>query len=187
MTERKSRKRITDTALMGLCLAVIIVSSWISIPIGPVPFTLQTMGICLVAGILGPVKGSLTVLIYTFLGLVGLPVFSNFKGGAAALLGPTGGYILGFILTALITGYVSGKTDKLVFLLISMFLGVTACYITGTVWFYYVYNKNSSIGFGQIISMCVLPFIIPDLVKIILASLITVRMKRLRILKAERN
>ena len=93
--------RLTQIVFIGLFAALIAVCSQIQIP-GPVPFTLQTFAVFLAAGLLGGKRGSIAVLIYILLGAIGLPVFAGFKGGIGALLGTTGGYILGFILSMLV-------------------------------------------------------------------------------------
>ncbi len=91
----KARSAAKDLAVVGLGTAIVTVCAWISIPIGTVPFTLQTFAVAAVGGLLGWKRGSLSVLAYLLLGLVGVPVFAGFKAGLAALMGPTGGYILG--------------------------------------------------------------------------------------------
>lgn len=90
-----------NMALCGLFTAVLTVCAWISVPLGDSVITLQTFGIFLTLGLLGGKLGSLTVLVYLLLGAVGAPVFSAFRGGLGAILGTTGGYIFGFMLTSL--------------------------------------------------------------------------------------
>ena len=95
---KNNTKRI---ALIAMFVAVMTICSWISIPL-TVPITLQTFAIFVTCGVLGGCDGTIAVCIYIMLGIIGLPVFSGFTGGPAKLLGPTGGYIIGFILTALV-------------------------------------------------------------------------------------
>lgn len=162
---------------IGVFAAVIAVCSWIHVP-AAVPFTLQTFAVCCAAGLLGLKRGVLSVAAYILLGLIGLPVFSGFSGGPAALFGPTGGYIIGFVFTALIIGAwtkarpKSGATRTL-----SMACGVAVCYAFGTAW-YMLFNKinGSDISFWAAFSACVLPFIVPDIVKICCASFICGRL-----------
>ncbi len=167
-----------DLIYIAFGAALITVCSWISIPT-VVPFTLQTFAVFCVLSILGGKRGTLSVLVYILLGAVGLPVFSGFKSGAAVLLGTTGGYILGFILTGIIyiiTEKTAGKKQP--FETISLVLGLIACYTFGTIWFMNVYAaKTGPIGIGAALSWCVLPFIIPDIIKLILALLISVRVR----------
>ena len=98
----KNRSFIYDLVLISISAALITVSSWISIPLGPVPFTLQTMDILAVMLACGGRKGTLSILVYLALGFCGVPVFAGFKGGVAALIGPTGGFLAGFLLAALL-------------------------------------------------------------------------------------
>lgn len=163
----------------GVFVALIAVCSWISIPT-TIPFTLQLLAICLAAALLGTKLGTITILVYILLGLVGVPVFSGFKGGVAALMGPTGGYIIGFIFTALIVGFASEKFGKKTLVLaISMVIGVLVCYIFGTVWFILVYTKTKEpVGIMTALSWCVIPYLIPDAAKIAISVFLTKRLER---------
>ena len=177
--EEKTTRRFDtwDLAIMGLGIALIAVCSWISIPM-TVPFTLQTFAVCLIAALLGLRRGLWTVLCYILLGAVGAPVFAGFKGGFGALLGVTGGYIVGFLFTALVVGLASERWGrKLKVLVPAMILGILLCYAFGTAWFVLVYTKNSGpIGVGTALGWCVLPYLLPDAVKIALAALLTRRL-----------
>lgn len=181
-TEKKAKKKFKtiDIVYIGLFAALIAVCSWISIPL-TVPITLQTMAICLVAGLLGAKRGTITTVIYILLGLVGVPVFAGFSSGPAALLSPSGGYIIGFIFTALIVGIVSDKAKgKMLPLIISMVIGILVCYVFGTAWFAVVYAKQNETAttLKTILGWCVIPFLIPDAVKIAVASILTNRLKK---------
>ena len=118
------------------------------------------------------------MLCYILLGAVGAPVFSGFKGGIGALLGTTGGYIVGFLFTALIVGLAVEKFGRsLPVLIVSMVLGILVCYAFGTAWFMVVYaRKTGPIGLGTALGWCVFPYLLPDAVKIALASALTVRL-----------
>lgn len=177
MTEKK-KFRTLDLVYIGLSSALIAVCAWISIPLA-VPFTLQTLGICLASALFGAKRGTLATVIYILIGAIGLPVFSGFKGGIGVLFGSTGGYIIGFIFTALIVGLVADKTNKLWALIASMVVGVLVCYIFGTVWFAVVYAKtNEPASLATILGWCVIPFLIPDAVKIVIAGILTNRLKK---------
>jgi len=187
--------KLTDMILIGLFAALIAVCAQIQIP-AAVPFTLQTFAIFLAVGLLGGKRGTVSVVIYILLGMVGLPVFAGFKGGIAALLGTTGGYIIGFIFSALLmwamekpvsslfgkeTGADSKKNifRKMAGPAISMILGLIVCYIFGTAWFVIVYtNTKEPIGIMTALGWCVFPFIIPDLIKIALALVLTLRLRK---------
>ncbi len=158
---------------------MICICSWISIPMA-VPFTMQTFAVFCSLELLGGKRGTLAVCVYVLLGAAGLPVFSGFTGGLGRLLGSTGGYILGFIVSGLV--YSAGERlcgKKAAVRIISMILGLVACYAFGTAWFMHVYAKNTGpIALGTALTWCVLPFILPDLIKISLAFLISSRIAR---------
>lgn len=180
MTEnQKSNKLKTkDLVFIGLSAALIAICSWITIPL-TVPITLQTMGVCLISALFGAKRGTIATVIYILLGAVGVPVFSNFNGGLGYLLGSTGGYIIGFIFTAIIVGLASDKTNKLWALIISMIVGILVCYAFGTAWFAIVYARtNEAAPLLTILGWCVFPFLIPDAVKIVVASILTNRLKK---------
>ena len=167
-----------DLALTALFVAVMAVCSWISIP-ATVPFTLQTFGVFISIGLLGGKRGTLAILIYLLLGAIGLPVFSGFTGGIGHLLGPTGGYIIGFIFSALLMWLAERLFGKSVpVLAASMIAGLIVCYAFGTAWFMSVYTKNTGeIGLMTALGWCVFPYIIPDVAKIVLAVILTKRLR----------
>lgn len=159
-----------ELVYVALCAVIIAICSWISIPTA-VPFTLQTFGIYLTIAVLGGKLGTISFLIYLTLGAIGLPVFAGFKGGFAALTGPTGGYIIGFLATALIMwGFEKFFGKNKISFIISAIIGLVVCYSLGTIWFMKVFSAaNGPIGLAATLGMCVVPFIIPDLIKLVLA------------------
>ncbi len=176
-----NRIRVKELAYVAMGVALTAVCSWISVPAllpSMVPFTLQTFAVCLVTALLGLRLGLWTVAGYILLGLVGVPVFSGFRGGPGVLLGNTGGYIAGFLFTALVVGLVVDRLGrKLPVLIAAMALGILLCYTFGTVWFVAVYTRNSgAIGVGTALAWCVLPYLLPDAVKIVLAAVLTGRL-----------
>lgn len=173
------RLSVREITAAALGIALISVCSWISVPTPvTVPFTLQTFAVCLTAALLGLKCGLWAVAGYILLGAAGLPVFSGFRGGPGVLLGPTGGYIVGFLFTALCVGLPLRRFGrKLPMLAASMALGVLLCYAFGTAWFMAVYARNTGpVSLGTALSWCVLPYLIPDGVKILLAALLTRRL-----------
>lgn len=168
-----------DYALMAQAAALMAVCSWISIP-AAVPFTMQTFAVFLTVGLLGGRRGTFAVAVYLLLGAVGLPVFSGFSGGFGYMLGPTGGYIIGFLFSALVMWAAEKLFGKSAPALVgSMVIGLLVCYAFGTAWFVAVYSKaNGAIGFGAALGMCVLPYMIPDALKIMLAALLSKRLKK---------
>lgn len=172
--DKSSKLSTRDIVYTGFFSALIVICSWISIPM-TIPFTLQTFAVFLSVILLGGKRGTVSVIVYILLGAVGLPVFSGFKGGVGVLLGPTGGYILGFVISALIMWVFENLAGKKTWVYItSMLLGLTACYAFGTLWFMAVYNtKNDSPAtLSMVLGWCVIPFIIPDMIKIVLALII---------------
>ena len=165
-TQTATRSKTYDMVYIAVFAVLIAICSWISIPT-TVPFTLQTFAVFLAVGVLGGKRGSLSVLIYILLGAVGIPVFAGFSGGFGTLLGSTA--LLMWGMEALL-----GK--KTWVLGLSMVLGLIVCYAIGTVWFMAVYTKNSGpVGLAAVLSWCVIPFIIPDLIKIALALVLSKR------------
>lgn len=168
-----------EICYVGLMVALITICSWISIPM-TVPFTLQTFAVFVTVGVLGMKGGAMAVLTYMLLGAIGLPVFAGFSGGLGQLLGNTGGYIIGFFFSALVTGLVMKYFGKRpVVLVVGFAIGLLVCYIFGTAWFIYFYsNAKGAIGLATALSWCVTPFIIPDAIKIGLAVLVVKRVEK---------
>lgn len=168
-----------DMVYIALFACLMAICSWISIP-GQIPFTLQTMGVFLAIGLLGGKRGTLAVLVYILMGAVGLPVFSGFTGGIGRLLGMTGGYIVGFLASALVMWAMEALLGKKKWVLaVSMAAGLLVCYAFGTAWFIVVYTgSKGAITLGAVLGMCVIPYIIPDTVKIIVALLLTGILRR---------
>ncbi len=163
---------------VGAFAALMAACSWLSIPTTP-PFTLQTLGVFLAVGLLGGKLGTAAVAVYVLLGAFGLPVFANFSGGLGVLLGTTGGYIIGFIFAALVMwGLERLLGRRLRALLVSMLAGMIVYFAFGTVWFQAVYMRTTGpVGLMTVLGWCVVPFIIPDLVKMALALVITARIR----------
>lgn len=169
---------VLDCAYIALSAALIAICSWLSIPTA-IPFTLQTFAVCLVSALFGAKRGTLAVCIYILLGAVGVPVFSGFRAGLGVLLGTTGGYIAGFIFTALAVGLWTKRFgDGIVSLAVSMVIGLFICYAFGTAWFMAVYARTSgSIGILTALGWCVFPYLVPDGFKIVLAVILCRRIK----------
>lgn len=168
-------KNMVQCALFG---ALLCLCAWIAVPLGDAVVTMQTFGVFLTLGVLGGKRGTAAVSVYLFLGAVGLPVFSGFRGGLGALLGVTGGYILGFLACALVYWLVTALLPK--GRLMGMVLGLLVCYAFGTVWFYWGYVRGGiGIGMGAVLLKCVLPYLLPDAIKLALAVALTEKIKRI--------
>ena len=174
-----TRSKTYDIVYIAVFAVIMAICSWISIPT-TVPFTLQTFGVFIAVGILGGKRGTLAVLVYIILGAIGVPVFSGFTGGVGILVGTTGGYIVGFLFSALVMWLmekIPGKRS--VIQVISMIIGLIVCYAFGTAWFMIVYSRaNGAVGLAAVLGWCVIPFIIPDLVKIIFAYVLSRKLKK---------
>ncbi len=179
VTDSRVRNKTRDIVYTAFFAVLIAVGSWISIPM-TVPFTLQTFAVFVTLGILGGRRGTMAVLLYILLGAVGIPVFSGFTGGVGILLGNTGGYIAGFLLTGFIFWGMQRMFGRsLGVQVISMLLGLISCYFFGTIWFLLVYMRNgSTVSVVTVLGWCVIPFIVPDLVKLGLALTVARRVSR---------
>ena len=175
---------------------IITICSWISFPfpLTGIPITLQTMAIFLSLLVIGGKWSSASILIYIILGIIGIPVFSGFKSGIGVILGPTGGYVLGFLIISLLYWLmeVLFKKEKIWIKTITLLLGLILCYAFGTVWFVFVYTKSSgSMTFITALGYCVFPYIIPDLLKlgiaISLSLLVNKKIKNIGIKNKEEN
>ena len=175
-TVTATKTKTYDLAYIAIFAVLIAICSWISIPM-TVPFTLQTFGVF----VLGGKRGSLAVLVYILLGAIGVPVFAGFSGGLGILLNNTGGYIIGFLFSALVMWAMESLWGKKpVIQILSMVVGLIVCYAMGTIWFMVVYTRTSgAVGLGTVLGWCVIPFIIPDLVKIALAFVLSRRVRKL--------
>lgn len=173
--------RTLDLTYIAIFAVLMAVCAWISVPMPKpfVPFTLQTLAVFLALATMGGRRGTYAVVVYLLLGMIGMPVFSGFRGGLDVLLGTTGGYIIGFLASAWVywlMEYFLGRS--LTVKMVSCFLGLCVCYAFGTVWFLFVYAKTSgTVGLLTALGWCVIPFIVPDLCKIVLSILLAARLR----------
>jgi biotin transport system substrate-specific component len=171
---QKSKNRalftVYDITYIAMSITIIALCSWITIP-ASVPFTMQTFAIFAVVALFGVYRGTVAVLLYLLLGALGAPIFSGFGSGFGYLLGNTGGYLIGFFFSAITTGLIIKFFGNKTFVMfIAMVIGLIVCYVFGTAWFMYIYTKNSgTAGLITVLLWCVIPFIIPDFLKILLA------------------
>lgn len=167
-----------DLCLCALFAAIIAVCAWVTVPT-PIPFTLQSLGVFAALTVLGGQKGGLAILVYLLSGLVGLPVFAGFKGGPGALFDATGGYLLGFLVLAAVYWLFTRRTHRLRRQVLGLALGQLLCYGIGTAWFMVLYTRTTGpVGIGTALLWCVVPFVIPDGVKLWLAVLLGKRLNR---------
>lgn len=156
----------------ALCAAVMAVCAWLAIPVGDVAVTMQTFGLFLTLSLLGGKGGTLVCLLYLLVGAVGLPVFTGFQGGIGVLIGPTGGYLWGFLAAALVFWLLEGRCPQF----LALVLGISACYLCGTAWYYFAWAHG---GLWLILLKCVLPYLIPEAAKLTLALFLARRLEKI--------
>ncbi len=171
--KHKKQAYIRSMAMIAMCTSVIIISAWIAIPFA-VNITMQLAAIFVVS-LLFELKTSLiSILLYIFIGICGLPVFSGYNSGLSALLGPSGGFIISFIfIPPVITIFKKTKKSIKAMSVFAMLLCLIICYFVGTLWYWKIYANNSNIRMFDAFAVCVLPFIVPDLLKILLSSIVS--------------
>ena len=165
MTRRTGKWSTRDMTAIALMAVLMCLCTWIAIP-AAVPFTLQTFAVFTAVELLGPRRAFWSVAAYLLMGAVGLPVFSGMTGGFGVLLGQTGGYLWGFLLLPLICRGAAAAGQGRLARIVGMVLGMLACYGLGTAWFVFV---SGGTGWITALTMCVLPFLLPDAIKLALA------------------
>ena len=176
----KESRAIHSAAAIAMSAVVICICSWLTVPF-TVPFTMQTFAVFAALLLLGGKRGLAAIGLYLLLGLVGLPVFSGFRGGPGHLLGPTGGYLLGFLFTGLYYLLIEGVLPRLKWLprVLLLAAGLLPCYLAGTLWFVAVMGaRGKETGFLSALMLCVVPYILPDVLKLLLAELVSRRVKK---------
>lgn len=143
------------TALMAVC-------GWLAVPFGDGAVTMQTLAVFLALGLLGGTWGSVSILLYLCLGAVGLPVFAGFQGGFGVLLGPTGGFLWGFLVAAVAYRLL----EKCLPLWLKLVLCQLICYTCGILWYYFAYAQS---GLWAVILKTLIPYLIPDGLKLSLS------------------
>lgn len=176
----KTKFSVRDMAFCAVGAVLLAICAWISVPVLEIAFTLQTFGVCLILGTLGGKRGTVSIVVYLLLGAVGLPVFTGFRS-TAALVGVTGGYIVGFVFSGLVYWLVTALAkDKLWSRALGMVLGLAVCYAFGSGWFYGLYLRGGkTITLAAVLLKCVTPYLLPDAVKIVLAFVLSLRLRPL--------
>lgn len=164
-------QKTVKMAQCALSAAMLAVCAWVTVP-AAVPFTLQSFGVYLTLLLLGGKYGTVTVAVYLLLGAVGLPVFAGGGGGIGVLCGVTGGYLVGFLLAAVLFWLWHPKTD--VSRAAALAVGQLCGYLVGTVWFAWLSGDR----LGVSLVACVLPFVLPDALKMTLALWLAPRIKK---------
>ena len=163
--------------LCALFAALTAILSQISIPLPftPVPINLAMVSVFIAGGLLGAKVGGISQLVYVIIGAIGVPVFANFTGGFGIVVGPTGGYIVGYVIATIVVGVIVKRLgDSLYSYTVAMAVGIFGCYFVGTAWFMHL-TQN---GLIEALLMCVVPFLIGDILKIILSAFLVKKLKK---------
>lgn len=174
--ESATKLNTKTIAVIGVMTAVICIMGplALTLPVSPVPISLGTLAIYFTPYVLGMKRGTISCCVYLLIGLVGLPVFTGFSSGPAKLLGPTGGYLIGYIFMALICGFVIDRTNKMSVCFLGMILATAVLYLFGTVWLAY----QAGMTFREALMAGVIPFIPGDLAKIVIAMIVGPQIKK---------
>lgn len=180
----KRKHRVQSMIFISLFATLMCIGAWIHFP-SVVPATMQTFVVFCALGLIGSKKTFLMLVIYIFLGAVGLPVFSGFNSGLGALTGPTAGFIWGFLMGVPVF-YVFEKyfSQKKSFIIIGYILYILLHYIPGALW--YCIFSTEALTVGGFISSClvtVVPFIVPDAIKLMLSLFVTDRLRKIKLIK----
>lgn len=181
--------RYSNTAYLALCglfAAITAICSYINIPLGftPIPMNLATLAIFLAGGLLGKKYGPLSILVYVLMGAAGVPVFAGFQAGVGVLAGPTGGFLIGYIIAAFVVGLILDKRlspskegtfskGQFVLCIAAMIAGLLCCYALGTLWFAHITNT----GIVAALVSCVVPFLLLDAIKILVSAMLIIRLR----------
>lgn len=161
--------KIKDMTFIALMTAVICIMGPLSIPIGPVPISLTNLALFITIYVLGTKRSVIACALYLLIGMAGLPVFSNFTGGLQKLVGPTGGYLVGFLLMTFIAGIIIDRHyENRIVCFFGMVLSTWVLYIIGTAWLAY----SGHMTFSAALAAGVIPFIIEDMVKMAAAAVV---------------
>ncbi len=171
-------KKIKDILLCAIFASLTAIFSIISVPLPftPIPINLAIISVFLSGGLLGSKLGSISQIIYVILRIIGIPLFSGISGGIGLIYSPTGGYVISYIICAGIVGLVLEKSNQSVFIyFLSMISGLIICYVFGTLWFMLITKSN----FINALILCISPFIIADIFKIIISTSLLWKLKPL--------
>lgn len=172
---RGNKRSLRGMVYASMFGALTAVGAYIMIPLPPVPITLQTLFVNLAGALLGGPLGALSQVVYILLGVIGLPVFAGGKAGAGVLLGPTGGYLIGFVVGAYVIGKLTALRKKpgFIWLVCAMAIGITLVYMIGIIQLMVV----AKLDFNKAFAIGVLPPLPGDLFKIVIAALITIKIR----------
>ena len=161
---------VRDITQIGIFTALSAVGAFISIPIGPVPITLQSFFVLLSGIILGSKKAMFSQITYLLLGLIGFPIFSGFSGGLQHIFKPSFGFIIGYVAAAYVTGKLTEKKTALQYLWAAVLTGTLIIYTFGLPYMYYILNimLNSNLSIVKILQLGMFAFIPGDMLKAVI-------------------
>lgn len=172
----KSNHKTQNIVYTALCASLLCICAQITIP-SAVPFTMQTFAVTLTGILLKKKYGIFAVIIYILLGIFGLPVFSGFRSGIGVIAGTGGGYMFGWLFLAYFSAIAGEHCRNNVAAFFVCLIGLLLCYVFGTLWYALLYASGKSIA--AVLSVCVFPFILPDMLKILLAIICANKMKNI--------
>lgn len=169
-----------DLTKMALLVALIAVGAFISIPLGPVPFTLQNFFVFMTGLLLTPWQAFLTVLVYVLLGLIGLPIFAGFTGGFQSVFSPTFGFLISFVIGAFMISKLTRRETSSVKIMIVLVLAEVLFYAIGLPYFHIIMKNvmGNPMDLSKIMSLAMIPFLIPDMIKAAVAAIIAPRINK---------
>lgn len=173
----KDKNKLYLLTSYALITALLCIFAPMSVPIGPVPISLTNLILYLAIYIIGYKGSTISYIVYLLLGIVGLPVFSGYAGGLGKVAGPTGGYLVGFIFITVFAGLVFEKTKekmRIPLTVLAMIITTAICYLFGTIWFIFQMEYT----FSQALAVCVYPFIPFDLIKIVIATVLGIAIRK---------
>ncbi len=166
-------KSVSELTLCAVSCAVLCVLSPFVIPVGVIPVTLATFGVYTLSAVFGLKRSCVAIGVFLLMGAVGVPVFSGFRGGISVLIGPTGGFLFGYLPCAATVGVVSDRTSSRWALCLSMLFGTGLLYLCGTLW----YGITAHVSVTTALSVCVVPFLVFDALKITAATALSSKLK----------
>ena len=172
----KTTDNVRRMVLCAMFTALVAVCSQIAVPMPwGVPINLALFAVYMAGTMLGPVWGTASQVVFIALAAIGVPVLANFQGGPSAIFGKTGGYAIGYLLAALIAGAFAAKLPrKFGWLALGSVVGCAACYVLGTIWFMVL----TGLDLPTSLTYCVIPYLPGDVIKIALASLLTIQLDK---------
>ncbi|WP_430536632.1 biotin transporter BioY [Listeria rocourtiae] len=165
-------KQLIINALFAVIIAIL---AQITIPIGPIPLTGQTFAVGLAATILGARNATISVAVYIVLGAIGVPVFAGMTAGLGIIFGPTGGFLIGFLFNAYITGYLIEKTNfNMLYAIFANIIGTFVTLLFGVIWLKFSGDFSWTTAF----TAGAIPFIIPGILKAVFAALVGISIRK---------